>query len=349
MANGEMTMRNTSQNSLIQKGINYDAGTNFNPGTLTRKIWRKDLLEQEIRIISEQLHCNSIQIYGTDINRLIDSAIVALKNGLHVWLQPRLVEGNQEETLAHLSMVAQAAEELRKEYQNIDLNLGCELSIFSSGIMPGSNFEQRVSKLFTKWWLLPWYNKKLNDYLRKACATARASFNGRLSYAAALWEQVDWKEFDIVGLNLYKMSYNESKYVKNLRKFHRYNKPISIFEFGCCTFEGADKKGPSGHEIVDTTGTVPEIRDSAVRSEETQAEYIMELLQIYKQEHIYGAFVYDFIMPNKPFSPDPRYDLDMGSYGIIKVYPEDSDKPYSSGHWEPKKAFQEISEYYKNN
>ncbi|MNH46366.1 hypothetical protein D3C79_1091220 [compost metagenome] len=75
----------------------------------------------------------------------------------------------------------------------------------------------------------------------------------------------------------------------------------------------------------------------------------MELLQIYKQEHIYGAFVYDFIMPNKPFSPDPRYDLDMGSYGIIKVYPEDSDKPYSSGHWEPKKAFQEISEYYKNN
>ncbi|MGG4340490.1 hypothetical protein [Paenibacillus lautus] len=337
-----------NQKALIQKGINYDVGTNFSPGSRTRE-WRKDLMEQEIRVIRNQLHCNSIQIYGTDIDRLIECATTALENGLHVWLQPRLVEGNQEETLAHLSEVARTAEQMRKKYQKIDLSLGCELSIFSSGIMPGSNHAERASKLRTMWWLVPWYNKKLNDYLRKACAVVRSSFNGKISYGAALWEQVDWKEFDIIGLNLYKLAFNESKYVKNLRKFHRHNKPIVIFEFGCGSFEGADKKGPESHEIIDWSTPVPKIKGGIIRSERVQADYIKELLTIYKTENIYGAFVYDYIMPNKPFSPNPQYDLDMGSYGIVKVYPEDSEKPYSSGFWEPKEAFYEIAKFYRTN
>lgn len=336
------------QKAFIQKGINYDVGTNFSPASLTRE-WRKTLMEQEIRVISDQLHCTSIQIYGTDIDRLIECATTALENGLHVWLQPRLIEGSQEETLAHLSKVAQVAERLRKKYKKIDLSLGCELSIFSSGIIPGSNHAERASKLHTMWWLLPWYNKKLNDYLREACKVVRQSFKGKISYAAALWERVDWKGFDMVGLNLYKLAYNESKYVKKLRKYHRKSKPIVIFEFGCATYEGADKMGPNSHEIIDWSTPVPQIKGNIKRSERVQANYIIELLKIYKSENIHGAFVYDFIQPYHPYSPDTRYDLDMAGYSIVKVYPSDSEKSYESGYWEPKMAFGEIAKFYKTN
>src|SRR5690625_2320071 len=311
-------MKMDNQRALVQKGINYDVGTNFSPGSRTRE-WRKTLMEQEIQVIRDQLHCTSIQIYGTDIDRLIECATTALENGLHVWLQPRLIEGSQEETLAHLSKVAQAAERLRKKYKRIDLSLGCELSIFSPGIMPGRNHEERASKLRTMWWLLPWYNKKLNDYLRKARKVVRSIFKGKISYAAALWERVDWKGFDMIGLNLYKLAYNESKYTKTLRKFHRQSKPIVIFEFGCATYEGADKMGPNSHEIIDWSTAVPQIKGNIKRSERVQAAYIIELLKIYKSENIHGAFVYDFIKPYHPYSPDTRYDLDMAGYSIVKV------------------------------
>ncbi|QQK76261.1 abortive phage infection protein [Salicibibacter cibarius] len=336
------------QRALVQKGINYDTGTNFSPDSLSRE-WRKRLMEQEIRLICEQLHCTSIQIYGTNVDRLIACAKIALENGLHVWLQPRLLEGNQEETLAHLSEVALAAEQLRKKYQRIDLSLGCELSIFSSGLMPGNNYAERAEKLRTMWWLLPWFNKKLNGYLSKASKIVREKFKGKISYGAALWERVDWKAFDVVGLNLYKVPYNESRYVKTLRKFHRKNKPIVIFEFGCGTFENADKKGPESHEIIDWNTTVPEIKDGIKRNESSQANYIIELLNIYQSENIYGAFVYDFIQPYHPHSSNTRHDLDMASYGIVKVYSEDSEKPYSSGYWEPKEAFHEIAKFYRTN
>ncbi|QQK80827.1 abortive phage infection protein [Salicibibacter cibi] len=337
-----------NQRALMQKGVNYDTGTNFSPDSLTRE-WLERLMEQEIRAIRDQLHCTSIQIYGTDVDRLIACAKTALENGLHVWLQPRLVEGNQEETLAHLSEVARATEQLRKKYKRIDLNLGCELSIFSSGMIPGNNYAERASKLSTMWWLLPWYNKKLNDYLSKACKVVREKFKGKISYGAALWERVNWKEFDVVGLNLYKVPYNESRYVKTLRKFHRQNKPIVIFEFGCATYEGADKKGPESHEIIDWSTSIPQIKGNVKRSERVQANYIIDLLKIYKSENIYGAFIYDFIQPYHPYSPDTRYDLDMAGYSIVKVYPPNSEKPYESGYWEPKEAFHEIAKFNTTN
>lgn len=337
--------------SLIQRGVNYDVGTNFSSAALTRKIWRRDLMEQEIKVIQEQLHCNSIQIYGTDIDRLVECATTALERGLHVWLQPRLVNGTLNETLAHLSEVAQEAEKLREKFQNIDLSLGCELSMFASGIMPGDNFTQRASKLSTMWWLLPWFNKKLNNFLRKACAITRSSFKGRISYAAALWENVNWTEFDVVGLNYYKLAYNESNYIKRLSKFKRYNKPIVIFEFGCCSYKGAEKRGPSGHEIIELSWSTisAEITGDFVRDEKVQADYILDLLNIYKSMNIHGAFVYDYIMPNKPFSLDPHHDLDMASYSLVKIYGDDSEKPYSSGYWEPKMAFNEIAKFYSKN
>jgi hypothetical protein len=48
-------------------------------------------------------------------------------------------------------------------------------------------------------------------------------------------------------------SENEATYLQDLRKYWRFDKPIIILEFGCCTFEGADKAGGMGWEAVDYT------------------------------------------------------------------------------------------------
>lgn len=339
----------TDKKGLVLKGINYDTGTNYAPGYLSREVWYQDLIRREIRGIREELHCNTINIFGSDINRLVDCATIALDNNLHVWLQPRLIDSRPDEMLAHLSELARAAEELRKQYENVTLNLGCELSIFMTGIIPGRSFLQRASWLGYMWWLwmlLPRFNNKLNAHLKKARTVARSHFNGHISYGAGIWENIDWREFDIVGLNYYRESSNQASYVKDLRGFYQYNKPIVITEFGCCSFDGADKLGASGDSILDYTGPTPRLRRVYRRNEKVQADYIVDLLNIYQSERIYGAFVFEFIEPSHPYSNDPRYDLDMASYGIVKVYPHNTDQPDSVVQWEPKQAFHELARFY---
>lgn len=131
-------------------------------------------MRREIRVIRDELHCNAINVYGTDIERLVECSTAALEDGLHAWLQPRLIDANPNETLAHLSETAREAERLRQEYPGIRLNVGCELSIFASGIIPGSGYLQRASRLRYLWPLPPWFNRKLNDLLRRAASVARS-------------------------------------------------------------------------------------------------------------------------------------------------------------------------------
>ncbi|WP_237107652.1 TetR/AcrR family transcriptional regulator [Nonomuraea sp. MG754425] len=106
----------------------------------------------------------------TDFDRLVQSATAALEDGLHVWLQPRLVDAGPRETLDHLARAAEAAELLRKEYGEIDLNVGCELSVFSAGVIPGASHERRGAKLASPlhWPLFPWFNRRLNRLLGRA-------------------------------------------------------------------------------------------------------------------------------------------------------------------------------------
>ncbi|WP_283136715.1 hypothetical protein [Rhizohabitans arisaemae] len=331
---------------LTHKGVNYDVGTNYLPdGGLSRRVWRPDLMRQEIRAIREHLHANSVGVYGTDLDRLVQTATVALEEGLHVWLQPRLYDAGPQKTLDHLAQTAQAAGLLRNTYGAIDLNVGCELTIFSAGIIPGSSYQARTAKLASPpyWPLFPWFNRKLNRLLGRAAAVARSAFGGRITYGSGLWEQVDWTPFDVVGLDYYRMRYNRSRYVKNLRRFHRHGKPVVIVEFGCGGFDGAAEKGPSGHTIIDHSGPVPVIDGGWVRNERVQADQIAELIGVYDAENVHGAYVFEFIEPEHPHSADPRHDLDMAGYGIVKVIPDDGDGAY---RWEPKAAFHEIARLY---
>jgi hypothetical protein len=324
---------------LVDKGINYDTGTNYVVGSLSRPTLPADTVRRDMTVLRDDLHCNSVNVFGTDIGRLVDTAVAALNAGLHVWLQPRLVEAEAEAMLDHLAEAADAAERLRRRYGRVDLIAGCELTVFGAGIIPGDTNADRATKLASpEWWpRFPDFSKELNGLLAKACTLARSRFGGRLTYGAGLWEDVDWTGFDLVGLNHYRTSFNDADYAKNLRDFQRHGKPIVIVEFGCCAFEGAAEMGPAGGTIVDWTANPPEIAGPYRRDEQVQADYLSQQLDVFEAEGVHGAYVFEFIEPARPWSPEPRHDLDMSSFGVVKAVGDG---------WQPKAAFHELRRRY---
>ena len=110
-----------------------------------------------------------------------------------------------------------------------------------------------------------------------------------------------------------------------------------IVEFGCCAFEGATELGPAGGTIVDWTADPPALAGPYRRNEQVQAGYLSQQLDVFEAEGVHGAYVFEFIEPARPWSPDPRHDLDMSSFGVVKAVGDG---------WEPKAAFHELSRRY---
>jgi hypothetical protein len=63
-------------------------------------------------------------------------------------------------------------------------------------------------------------------------------------------------------------------------------KPLTITEFGCCTYIGADKKGASGYSILEQSIVPPIFKEKCKRSEKVQADYILDLLQTFEKEKV---------------------------------------------------------------
>jgi hypothetical protein len=354
----------TNRAGLVHKGINYDIGTAWEPGHVSRQAWADGArataaMRREIGLIRDELHCTSISIFGSDVDRLVAGAAMALEHGLHVWLQPRLPGAPADAALDQLAAVARDAERLRQHAPDVTLNVGCELSVFTAGIIPGDSFEERATSLLQALEAgdrLRLYNRRLNAHLRRAVPLARGEFDGDVTYGSGPWEwgEVDWSLFDLVGLDHYRGAWNETTYADVLRAFRRSDKRVVVTEFGCCCYEGAEDAGAAGHDIVDWTTAVPRLKGDYVRSERVQAETIADLLAIHEAEGVHGSFVFTFSEDDYPHSPDPRYDLDMASFGIVKVlppggYPPPSGEEYAPpgpDDWEPKLAFADLARLY---
>jgi hypothetical protein len=87
-----------------------------------------------------------------------------------------------------------------------------------------------------------------------------------------------------------------------------------------------------------------------LRDEDEQATYLRELLDIFTAEGVDTVFVntvarYD--LPHRRDACVPREDLDMASYGIVKVF---ADHHHGHGYpdmpWEPKVAFTTLADCY---
>ncbi|HLV10254.1 MAG TPA: hypothetical protein VKY40_08600, partial [Halanaerobiales bacterium] len=220
-------------------------------------------------------------------------------------------------------------------------------SFFTAGIIPGRNFTQRAKVLSYLAFFLPFFNRRLNKLLKRAVRIARSNFKGLISYGAGSWEDVDWNLFDVIGLDYYYDSNTQANYLQGLRKYYKYDKPIVITEFGCCSYEGAELKGGNGASIQDWSDlNNRKLNGLYNRNEKVQAEYIGKLIEIFEVEDVYGAYVCMFIEGDLAYSEDPLYDLDMASFGIVRPYPVGSGKPADDGYWEPKLAFHEIAKRY---
>ncbi|MFG1999277.1 hypothetical protein ACGFNU_09040 [Spirillospora sp. NPDC048911] len=322
---------------LPWRGMNFDT---------EREVWRTEYVRREITAIRRQLHCNAILLLGSDLRRLTEAATIAAEQGLYVWFEPRAFDGDARDTLRFVAKVARAAERLRRRYPRVALSLGCELTIFMAGLVPGKDWMERAEALGRP--ESAGYNRRLDRFLSGAVKKIRPLFGGRLTYTSGVWERVDWRGFDVVGVDLYRDESNEATYAKEVRALHRHGKPVVITEFGCCTYRGAEKQGGSGFMIVDWTKEPPELKGNPIRDEGVQVRYIEECLDVFEAEGVQGAFVYNFIDADSPYSPIPKYDLDMANFSVVKVRPADSPLAYErTGHWEPKLAFHTIAHRFR--
>jgi hypothetical protein len=335
---------------MFLRGINYDIGTSFRKGELSRPDFDEEIIKKEIRIIKNELHCDAIKITGHDIQRLSKATEFALEQGLQVWLTPSYIDATPEEAARHLVDCAIAAEKLRVKYENIVFVLGFEYSIFLKGFIKGDTIYDRLNTMFSPIGMVlnllglrQGIYKKLNSFLKDITGKIREHFGGELTYASGQWEKINWALFDIVGIDHYSASYNKSFYAKQLRGYYKFNKPVAVLELGCCAYQGAEDKGPMGWAITEIVDGRRVIKGNYKRDETVQADYITELLDILKQEKVYAAFVFTFINPVYKYNIDPKLDLDLASYGIVKPV---EDNVYKDLPWIPKEAFYRLSNYY---
>lgn len=333
---------------LTYRGITYDTGIDH-LGENTRLRWTRAQMTAEIDAIRDRLHCNAVSLAGTRIPRLVQTAEVALERGMHVMLQPRNYDRPRTEILDHLARAAQAAERLRTRYPGrVTLIVGCEHSLFTPGIVPGDTFLERIAFFGSRKIDFKVLRERLNAFLGQAAAVARAHFGGDVTYAAAVFEQVDWTPFDIVGVDYYEFHRSRSGHASELARYRRWSKPILICEFGCCTYKGAPERGGSGYDIVEYDKDRPELIGTPVRSEVTQARYIAEMLDVFESQNLLGAFVYTFISPDAPSSKTPKYNLDTAAFSVVKVILENERDFGSKYRWETKRAFHAIARHNRS-
>ncbi len=327
---------------LTYRGVTYEVTGGDTPGTG----WNAARMRGDMRVIKDWLHADSVSVFGDGVARLEATATEAAERGLNVWLQPRLADRPPREILDHLAETGRHAERLRRQGANVHLSVGCEFVLFVPGIVPGANAVERVKNLTTGNFDPVKMMRRLTSFIARAAKVGRSVFGGRLTYGAAQDDEVEWKLFDLVSVNYYSSFPTRARHVKELKKYTRWHKPVVVSEFGSCTYEGAPDSGGMGWDVIDYGKPRPEIKGHLVRSERTQAEYIAGLLDVFESMNLYAALSYTFVAPELPHWANPRYDLDMASYGLVKPIWKRTDEPTANWHWEPKEAFHAMARHY---
>lgn len=333
-------------------GICYDTGF-FNRGASTHEPFDPDVVKRELRVIHDDLHCTAVRITGGDPERLKLAASHAADAGLEVWICPFTNQLTTDQLLSLLADCAEHAERLRRQGAEVVLVTGSELSLVGAGFLPGDTLEDRASLLTTPdprlRELLAELPAKINDFLGKAVAVVRERFGGKISYASLPFEGVDWTPFDIISTDAgYRSTETADQYRDGIRAFVAQRKPVAITEFGCTTHRGAAGKGGRGDLIVEWDGTTPVRLDGDyTRDEDEQAAYLREQLDIFNAEGVDTAFVNTFARFDLPHRRDPREDLDMASYGVVKVLEDRLGTAYPGLAWEPKAAFTALADCYR--
>ncbi|MFE5185595.1 abortive phage infection protein [Streptomyces sp. NPDC056628] len=342
----EAAGRRTRRTGLGHRGVVYTVGAGETPGTA----WSATRMRADVRVIRDVLHADTLDVTGDGVDRLTATAAEAAERGLHVWLQPTFGDIPARDILETVAECGRFAERLRRQGASVDFSVGCEFWLFVPGIVPGATVLERVANLQNGGVDMTAMRRRLAAFTARAAATGRSVFHGRLGYAAAQdeeFEPVDWDLFDVVGIDYYSWFPRRPEYVRDLRRYLRWGKPLAITEFGTCAFVGAPRTAGMGWDIVDRTKEPNEIKGDVVRSERTQAACLTDLVDVFESMGLYAAMAFEFVTPDAPHRPDdPRHDLDLASYAITKPLRDRPDDPASPWHWEPKEAFHALAARY---
>ncbi len=327
---------------MNRKGVCYDVGRVM-LGVNWRPKFDAPVVHRELGIIKNDLHCNAVRICGLDIERLIVASEDALALGLEVWLSPEMWDKKQVETLQYLVRAATEAEKLRQKYPGkLVFSLGSELTLFMQDIVEGDNFLERMSS--PAFWdniRAGKHNQPLNAFLSAANQAVREVFHGDITYFSVPLETVDWKNLDFLGVDMYRDARIQDAYGGMVKAYLAHNKPVMIGEFGCCTYQGAEKLGGNGFIIsfgmlpdhpelnqklprgfAEMIEIPPRVDGHCVRDEGLQARELADQLGVLDAAGVEGAFVFTFISPTSTYNEDPRYDSDMASFSLVKSYAE---------------------------
>ncbi len=347
---------------MERKGVSYDVGRVM--GINWRPDFNQNVIQRELAIIKNDLHCNAVRICGYNIDRLAIAAEIALKQSLEVWLSPEIWDKSQERTLNYILEAAKAADKLLMKYPGqLIFSIGSEFTLFTQGILPGKSLMKRVRHpLFWENVKAGNHNKPLNIFLAKVAHAVRKVFHGKLTYAALIWEKVDWNIFDFVCVDHYYEVRIKDEYTEMLRPLFDFEKPVINSEFGCRTYKGAENAGAMGFGIINfiTLGLHqipligklirPRIKGQHERDEDLQASSVLNTLKILENTGINGAFVMTFVSPIFPYNTNPKYDLDMSSFSLVKTYEKGKHgSVYTDMNWDPKKSFYTVANFYSGN
>jgi hypothetical protein len=334
------------------KGISYETGW-VRGGLVSRPDFDPAVVEREMRVIRDDLHCTAVRVVGGDPGRLELAAACAADLGLEVWFSPYPLELPAAEMLALFADCAERAERLRRRGAEVVFVTGAELSLMAPGFLPGDTLHERVRLLLGSPPgpdLITALAARVNDFLDRAAAVVRERFGGRVTYAAVPLERVDWTPFDIVSLDLYRSRAVADRFADGVRTLVGQGKPAAITEVGAATFRGAGEvvaQGLDAVEFDEVTGAPLRLKGQYERDEAGQAAYLRELLDIFDAAGVDSTFVFAFALHDFPHRPDgdARHDLDLASYGIVKVL-DRTGATYPDLRWEPKVAFNALADHY---
>ncbi|GAA5182532.1 hypothetical protein GCM10023322_19740 [Rugosimonospora acidiphila] len=323
-------------------GINYDTGF-FPGGKISRQHFDRDIVRHELHVIRHDLHCAAVRISGGDPERLSAAAELAAAEGLEVWFAPFPCELTTDELRPFFVDCADRAEAVRTvATAPVVLVLGCELSLFGAGFLPGNTVFQRIDGLMRgSAGSVRSAAGQLDEFFADVVTQARTRFHGPITYASGTWEFIDWTPFDIVAIDAYRDANTAGTYAQELRaQVERTDKPVVVTEFGCCTYVGAADRGGIGWDIVDDTSTSPaRIPGDYQRDESEQVRYLHECLNVFDEVGVDSAFWFTFASFDALHREDPHQDLDLASYGVVKMIGESA--------WQPKESFSALAEAYR--
>jgi hypothetical protein len=323
-------------------GITYDTGF-FHAGLDTHPGFNPERVRRDLLAIRDRLHCEAVRVWGGDPDRLETTATIAAELGLEVWIGPFSCDIPQPQLLELFADLAQRAERLRLTGAEVVLCTGAELSLVAPGFLPGDTIDDRMALLADPAQLRPAISAVpalINAFLAEAVAVVRARFGGRISYAAIPFEGVDWTPFDLVSVDAYRSAEVAHVFADSIKALVAQGKPVAITECGCAGFTGAADLGARGGDILDWTDpTTPTLSGHYHRDEAEQAEYLRELLSIFRQTGVDSTFVHTFASYHLPHRADPAEDLDLAGYGVVAVD--------ETGSWRPKAAFTAVAECHR--